>query len=247
MELKANYKFTNIRIPRILNSQYLQYFAVFALKSLSFCGFLQYSFGFHSRYCEIHGFQLNPWYPYICKLIIFNISVLWTKCNAGCVFLHFRRQWWPVFVWFVLFITSLWCVSFVLSNQYVLCIGFIVIFVCSSIYQWNPYKSSDFFNIFSDLTSVYCEIREILIICILVSPQIFVYKSVSAGFRREEGSVFCICFLKQLVTVCLFIHYIVHFNLNLVWVSDLHYKSSIYLYKSSDFLNIFEDFILEYC
>ena len=35
----------------------------------------------------------------------------------------------------------------------------------SGIYQQNPCKSLDFFGVFLDFTSVYCEICEILNIC----------------------------------------------------------------------------------
>ena len=97
----------------ILNSNICSILQYLTLKSLSFCGFLQYSFGFHSRYCEIHGFQLNPWYSYICSTCNFLIYMLWVRYNAGCVFLRFRRQRWPVFVWFIHItcqFTSLMCV-----------------------------------------------------------------------------------------------------------------------------------------
>ena len=71
-------------------------------------------------------------------------------------------------------------------------------------------KSSDFFNIFLDLTSIYCEIREILIICIFVFLSL-VCVQVDSNFRSQrEGSLFCICFLETIGIICLFIHYIVH-------------------------------------
>ena len=157
---------------------------------------------------------------------------------------------------FGLFYLSHLCDVCHFCNQYMHCVihcfcGYL------SIYQWNPCKSLDFFNIFSDFISVYCEVCEILGICILASsPLIFAYKSVGAGFRRKEAGIriLCICFLKQLVFIYLF-HYIVHLSgilihytcCILIQISSIHYKSSIYLHKSSDFLNIFEDFILEYC
>ena len=139
-----------------------------------------------------------------------------------------------------------------------ICIVWSMFCWCFSIYWWNPrnpYKSSDFFNIFLDLTSVYCEIHEILIIChfsgILYSNLCVQVSGCWLQERRERDHciIFCICFLKQLVFIYLF-HYIVHFNSDpVLWtgVSNTTFKSSIYLHKSSDFLDIFEDFNLEYC
>ena len=216
----------------ILNSQYLQYFAIFDLKSLSFCGFLQYSFGFHSRYCEIHKFQLNPWYLYICSTCNFLIYMLWVRYYTGCVFPHFRGQRWPVFVWFVLFITSLWCVSF--CNQYMHCVIHVL---------WILWYISDFFNIFSDLTSIYCEIHEILIIChFLVSSSNLCVQVSGCWLQERKGRdhcfVFCICFLKQFnsfaysfIALSIDSELVLRSYLFLIWISIriLHYKSSVYL------------------
>ena len=131
-----------------------------------------------------------------------------------------------------------------------------------SIYWWNPWnpcKSLDFFNIFSDFTSVYCEIREILIICnifvIGFLSRISVYKSVGAGFRRGKGGIIILYLFSETINyllmsfITLYISIRIQFLDLFLWsgVSNLHYKSSIYLHKSSDFLNIFEDFILVYC
>ena len=119
-----------------------------------------------------------------------------------------------------------------------------------SIYQWNPCKSLDFFNIFSDFTSVYCEIHEILIICILFSsPLISVYKSVGAGFRRREGGIhiLCICFLKQFNSSA----YFIHLHCSLIWssrfsLSDLSFGFTFinpqYLVKSWAILRFIQYF-----
>ena len=185
----------------------LQYFAIFALKSLLFCRFLQYSFGFHS------AILWNLWISIKSLISIFVICILWTKYYAGCVFLRFRRQRWPVFVW-LFYLYLLIYISEVCHFVTGICIVWFMLGGYLSIYQWNPCKSSDFFNIFSDFSSVYCEICEILIICILVSSSDLCIQVSGAGFRRKEGGIriLCICFLKQLVFICLFIHYIVHLS-----------------------------------
>ena len=133
----------------------------------------------------------------------------------------------------------------VISNQYVLmhldC--HFMFSEYSSIYWWNPCKSLDFFSVFLDFTSVYCEICEILNICnicILVSSlqSLCTSQCVLASGEKREGSLFriCICFLKQL-TICLFHSFTLYINLKLwifvylIWVSDLHLNPQ-YIVKS---------------
>ena len=69
-------------------------------------------------------------------------------------------------------------------------------------------KSSIFF---SDLTSIYCEIREILIICHFLVSSSLVCVQVGSDFRSQrEGSLFCICFLGT--NWCSFTSFILHFT-----------------------------------
>ena len=120
----------------------MQYFAIFDLKSLLFCGLSSIFFWISLQlYCEIHGFQLNLG---IC--IFVNLLLIYLYCepnNADCVFPHFRRQWWSVFVGFIYIIyitcqfTSLMCIIF--CNWYMHCVihcfcGYL------SIYWWNPWN-----------------------------------------------------------------------------------------------------------
>ena len=73
--------------------------------------------------------------------------------------------------------------------------GIHLVFVDILVFIGEIHKSSIFF---SDLASIYCEIREILIIChFLVSSLWSVYKSDRSDFRSQrEGSLLCICFLE---------------------------------------------------
>ena len=64
----------------------------------------------------------------------------------------------------------------------------------SSIYLWNPCKSLDFFSVFLDFTSVYCEIREILNICNIWYPLFNLCVQVSTGcwLQERRGRDHCI-------------------------------------------------------
>ena len=105
------------------------------------------------------------------------------------------------------------CVISIISNRSVLCIVFIV-FVDILVYIGEILeilgKSSDFFNIFSDLTSIYCEIHEILIICIFVFLSL-VCVQVGSDFRSQRGIIILYLFSETIGIIC-FIHYIVHLS-----------------------------------
>ena len=160
---------------------------------------------------------------YICPTIY-----LWTKCNTDHVFPHFRGQWWSVFVWSTSILNLQWVWHFVISNRYVQC----TITFCGyfSIYRWNPCKSSDFFSVFSDFTSVYCEIHEILNICnfwLSSLESLCTSQWVLASGEEREGSLFCVfVFLKQLAIYLFhsFTLYIQFESSSLICFSDLEFR-----------------------
>ena len=181
--------------------------------------------------------------------------MLWTKCNAGCVFPHSRGQRWPVFVWSTHHISDV-C-HFVMSNRYIY--TYLDFSEYYGIYRWNPCKSLDFFNIFLDFTSVYCEIHEILSIYILVSSSNLCIQVSGCWLQEKRGRdlyFFVFVFWSKLIhllisfiTLYIYLEFrfaysmsVLSFNSQtccmLIRISSIHYKSSIYLDKSSDFLNI---------
>ena len=92
-----------------------------------------------------------------------------------------------------------------LSNRSVLCMVFLLLNEYFSIYRWNPINFNIFsvkssyiiFNIFLvDLASIYCEIREILIIChFLVLLSLICVQVRSFWLQESErGIIVCICF-----------------------------------------------------
>ena len=91
--------------------------------------------------------------------------------------------------------------------------------MCDSLFLWifeyisvkplKSCKSLDFFHIFSDLTSVYCEIHEILIICLVSSSDLCVQVSgcwLQEKRGRDHCFVFCICFWNNWYSSAYFIH-----------------------------------------
>ena len=97
----------------------------------------------------------------------------------------------------------------VISNRSVLCMVFLIvsvdILVCIGEILEFLGKSSIFF---SNLTSIYCEICEILIICHFLVSSSNLCVQVSGCWlqeRRVRDPYLCICFLETIGIICLFI------------------------------------------
>ena len=107
------------------------------------------------------------------------------------------------------------CHFSILSNRSVLCMVFILF--CNgyfSIYRWNPNNFLVNLQYFSQIYSIYCEIREILIICHFWYPLSGLCTSqFDADFRSQrEGSLcFVFVFLETIGIIC-FIHLHCTFN-----------------------------------
>ena len=116
---------------------------------------------------------------------------------------------------------------FAISNRYIHLDCYFTFFEYSSIYWWNPCKSLDFFSVFSDFTSVYCEICEILNIWY---PLLNLCVQVSTGCRLQERRGrdhcidLCVLFSETINYLLIAFPFYIQF-ISLIWVSDFTFKS----------------------